>query len=206
MHVFIRKLDQTGWRRNNFRKRFVPVYSPVEYHRIIHRSLSWKNILGYCRQGTGKSSCLVLWEVSIINMAANPISGSSFFRHLQCRDLHQYLGSLASGILDRLYNHPAICLAVFRWRVITFWMFTHVQASIIFLHDASKKTGIDLAVGSDFRISPHLFSYCLLLLKNETQKTIQWIIHVLINEGVFRNLAAVGTSELDKTCGHSLHH
>ncbi|KAK2567068.1 General transcription factor IIH subunit 4 [Acropora cervicornis] len=47
-------------------------------------------------------------------MAANSLSGSSFFRHLQCRDLHQYLGSLASGILDRLYNHPAICLAVFR--------------------------------------------------------------------------------------------
>ena len=87
-------------------------------------------------------------------------------------------------------------------------MFSHVQASIIFLRDASKKTGIDLAVGSDFRISPHLFSYCLLLLKNETQKTIQRIIHVLmiIGEGVFRNLAAVGTSELDKTCGHSLHH
>ena len=47
------------------------------------------------------------------NMAAY-LSGSSFFRHLQCRDLHQYLGSLPSGILDRLYNHPSICLAVFR--------------------------------------------------------------------------------------------
>ncbi|KAJ7377427.1 General transcription factor IIH subunit 4 [Desmophyllum pertusum] len=47
-------------------------------------------------------------------MAAADLSGSSFFRHLQCRDLHQYLGSLPSGILDRLYNHPAICLAVFR--------------------------------------------------------------------------------------------
>ena len=47
----------------------------------------------------------------ISKMAAD---GSSFFRHLQCRDLHQYLGSLPSGILDRLYNHPAICLAVFR--------------------------------------------------------------------------------------------
>lgn len=49
------------------------------------------------------------------NMASAELSGSSFFRHLQCRDLHQYLGSLPSGILDRLYNHPAICLAVFRW-------------------------------------------------------------------------------------------
>ncbi|XP_020626918.1 general transcription factor IIH subunit 4-like isoform X1 [Orbicella faveolata] len=47
-------------------------------------------------------------------MAAADLSSSSFFRHLQCRDLHQYLGSLPSGILDRLYNHPAICLAVFR--------------------------------------------------------------------------------------------
>lgn len=68
------------------------------------------------RNGPQSSCPLLLIQYSISsNMASAELSGSSFFRHLQCRDLHQYLGSLPSGILDRLYNHPAICLAVFRW-------------------------------------------------------------------------------------------
>ncbi|XP_078271788.1 general transcription factor IIH subunit 4 [Rhinoraja longicauda] len=33
---------------------------------------------------------------------------------LQCRNLHEYMRSLSPAILDRLYNHPATCLAVFR--------------------------------------------------------------------------------------------
>ena len=33
--------------------------------------------------------------------------------------------------------------------------------------------------GSDFRIPPHLFAYCLLILKNETEKTIH-LIHMQI--------------------------
>nr|CAG4644721.1 EOG090X04KD [Leptodora kindtii] len=33
---------------------------------------------------------------------------------LNCKDLHSYLKTLKPGILDRLYNHPATCLAVFR--------------------------------------------------------------------------------------------
>ncbi|KAL4218784.1 General transcription factor IIH subunit 4 [Mactra antiquata] len=35
-------------------------------------------------------------------------------RTLDCKDLHVYLKTLPSHILDRLYNHPATCLAVFR--------------------------------------------------------------------------------------------
>ncbi|XP_076454967.1 general transcription factor IIH subunit 4-like [Babylonia areolata] len=35
-------------------------------------------------------------------------------RRLQCKDLHGYLRSLGSSTLDKLYNHPATCLAVFR--------------------------------------------------------------------------------------------
>nr|CAG4646190.1 EOG090X04KD [Macrothrix elegans] len=35
-------------------------------------------------------------------------------RTLDCKDLHSYLKTLPGGILDRLYNHPATCLAVFR--------------------------------------------------------------------------------------------
>uniref|UniRef100_A0A8C9YH21 General transcription factor IIH subunit 4 n=1 Tax=Sander lucioperca TaxID=283035 RepID=A0A8C9YH21_SANLU len=34
--------------------------------------------------------------------------------HLQCKNLHEYLRELSPEILDRLYNHPATCLAVYR--------------------------------------------------------------------------------------------
>uniref|UniRef100_A0A3Q3F8L6 General transcription factor IIH subunit 4 n=1 Tax=Labrus bergylta TaxID=56723 RepID=A0A3Q3F8L6_9LABR len=33
---------------------------------------------------------------------------------LQCKNLHEYLKELTPEILDRLYNHPATCLAVYR--------------------------------------------------------------------------------------------
>jgi transcription initiation factor TFIIH subunit 4 len=35
-------------------------------------------------------------------------------RTLDCKDLHSYLKTLPAAVLDRLYNHPATCLAVFR--------------------------------------------------------------------------------------------
>lgn len=34
---------------------------------------------------------------------------------LQCKNLHQYLKELGPEVLDRLYNHPATCLAVYRY-------------------------------------------------------------------------------------------
>lgn len=34
--------------------------------------------------------------------------------HLKCKNLHEFLQELTPGVLDRLYNHPATCLAVFR--------------------------------------------------------------------------------------------
>ena len=36
-------------------------------------------------------------------------------RTLECRNLHHYLKTLPSDVLDQLYNHPATCLAVFRF-------------------------------------------------------------------------------------------
>ena len=33
---------------------------------------------------------------------------------LQCKNLQDYLKALPIPVLDRLYNHPATCLAVFR--------------------------------------------------------------------------------------------
>ncbi|KAJ8366761.1 hypothetical protein AAFF_G00342540 [Aldrovandia affinis] len=33
---------------------------------------------------------------------------------LQCKNLHEYLRELTPDVLDRLYNHPATCLAVYR--------------------------------------------------------------------------------------------
>ncbi|XP_072024475.1 general transcription factor IIH subunit 4-like [Amphiura filiformis] len=35
-------------------------------------------------------------------------------KQLDCKDLHGYLRTLPAAVLDRLYNHPATCLAVFR--------------------------------------------------------------------------------------------
>ncbi|KAL5011470.1 hypothetical protein ScPMuIL_010021 [Solemya velum] len=42
-------------------------------------------------------------------MAAEPT-----VRKSDCKDLHSYLKTLPVSLLDRLYNHPATCLAVFR--------------------------------------------------------------------------------------------
>ncbi|XP_071801950.1 general transcription factor IIH subunit 4-like [Asterias amurensis] len=39
---------------------------------------------------------------------------ASMGEKLTCRDLHSYLQTLPSFVLDKLYNHPATCLAVFR--------------------------------------------------------------------------------------------
>lgn len=33
---------------------------------------------------------------------------------LECKNLQEYLKSLPSSVLERLYNHPTICLAVYR--------------------------------------------------------------------------------------------
>ncbi|KAJ8300233.1 hypothetical protein KUTeg_021752 [Tegillarca granosa] len=35
-------------------------------------------------------------------------------KKVDCKDLHSYLKTLSPGVLDRLYTHPATCLAVFR--------------------------------------------------------------------------------------------
>jgi transcription initiation factor TFIIH subunit 4 len=41
-------------------------------------------------------------------------------KNLQCKNLHEYLKTLPTEILDRLYNHPTTCLAVFRWVCVVF--------------------------------------------------------------------------------------
>ncbi|XP_049788283.1 general transcription factor IIH subunit 4 [Schistocerca cancellata] len=35
-------------------------------------------------------------------------------KNLQCKNLHDYLKTLQSGTLEKLYNHPTTCLAVYR--------------------------------------------------------------------------------------------
>lgn len=41
---------------------------------------------------------------------------SLYLKHksLQCKNLHDYLKTLPPVILERLYNHPTTCLAVYR--------------------------------------------------------------------------------------------
>jgi transcription initiation factor TFIIH subunit 4 len=36
-------------------------------------------------------------------------------KRIHCKNLHDYLKTLTPEVLDRLYNHPATCLAVFRY-------------------------------------------------------------------------------------------
>ncbi|KAL3871360.1 hypothetical protein ACJMK2_039367 [Sinanodonta woodiana] len=45
---------------------------------------------------------------------ASTLSGITSGRKIDCKDLHSYLRTLSASILDKLYNHPATCLAVFR--------------------------------------------------------------------------------------------
>ncbi|PSN55058.1 General transcription factor IIH subunit 4 [Blattella germanica] len=47
---------------------------------------------------------------------ADTSKGGKFMqrKNLQCKDLHEYLKLLPSHTLDRLYNHPTTCLAVYR--------------------------------------------------------------------------------------------
>jgi len=39
---------------------------------------------------------------------------------LQCKNLHEYLKTLPTEILDIFYNHPTTCLAVYRWVCVIF--------------------------------------------------------------------------------------
>jgi transcription initiation factor TFIIH subunit 4 len=39
-------------------------------------------------------------------------------KNLECKNLHDYLKTLPNEILDRLYNHPTTCLAVYRYAVL----------------------------------------------------------------------------------------
>lgn len=35
--------------------------------------------------------------------------------NLECKDLHEYLKSRPLDVLERLYDYPTICLAVYRY-------------------------------------------------------------------------------------------
>ncbi|XP_046663467.1 general transcription factor IIH subunit 4-like [Homalodisca vitripennis] len=50
-------------------------------------------------------------------MADSSKSGNPLFlksKSLQCKNLHDYLKTLPKEVLERLYNHPTTCLAVYR--------------------------------------------------------------------------------------------
>lgn len=50
-------------------------------------------------------------------MANNGLEDGSIKREkkLECKNQQDYLKSLPSNVLERLYNHPTICLAVYRY-------------------------------------------------------------------------------------------
>lgn len=47
-------------------------------------------------------------------MAASAIAKESTRPKLDCKDLHGYVKTLPPSVLDKLYDHPATCLAIFR--------------------------------------------------------------------------------------------
>lgn len=48
---------------------------------------------------------------SIKSVLAKPVN-------LECKDLHDYLKSRTIDVLERLYDYPTICLAVYRFGAI----------------------------------------------------------------------------------------
>lgn len=40
--------------------------------------------------------------------------------NIECKDLEEYLKSRPPEVLERLYNFPAICLAVYRYIILVF--------------------------------------------------------------------------------------
>lgn len=39
--------------------------------------------------------------------------------NLECKNLYEYLKTRPQNILDKLYNHPTICLAVYRYLLLS---------------------------------------------------------------------------------------
>lgn len=74
---------------------------------------------------------------------------------LQCKNLHQYLKELSPDILDRLYNHPATCLAVYRF--------------------GSKATCMPLCAFADFV----LFVWCVLPLRELPSLSKNFVMRML---------------------------
>ncbi|XP_022089070.1 general transcription factor IIH subunit 4-like isoform X2 [Acanthaster planci] len=65
---------------------------------------------------------------------------ASMGEKLMCSDLHGYLQTLPSSVLDRLYNHPATCLAVFR-ELPT--LAKHYVTRVLFVDQPVLKTSVE---------------------------------------------------------------
>ncbi|PIK59181.1 hypothetical protein BSL78_03878 [Apostichopus japonicus] len=73
-------------------------------------------------------------------MAANSASMSGYSQSkLDCKDLHGYLQTLPAVILDKLYNHPATCLAVFRELPL---LARHYVMRVIFIDQPVAQAGV----------------------------------------------------------------
>jgi transcription initiation factor TFIIH subunit 4 len=47
-------------------------------------------------------------------MSSKKLSSQSNVVNLECKNLHEYLKSQPAGVITKLYEYPAICLAVYR--------------------------------------------------------------------------------------------
>ena len=61
------------------------------------------------------SSYICLMNCTKVVISEQRIMVQPHKKTLECKNLHHYLKTLPSDVLDQLYNHPATCLAVFRY-------------------------------------------------------------------------------------------
>lgn len=65
--------------------------------------------------------------------------------NLECKNLYDYLRTRPSTLLDRLYNHPAICLAVYRCAPLTYWWFMIILH--MFILESYQKLLVNMLLG-----------------------------------------------------------
>ncbi|XP_071495916.1 general transcription factor IIH subunit 4-like [Diadema antillarum] len=79
-------------------------------------------------------------------MASASTSLGENSKKLDCKDLHGYLRTLQGSVLDRLYNHPATCLAVFRELPI---LAKHCIMRVLFIDQAITQAAVTSWVQSN---------------------------------------------------------
>ncbi|XP_033122552.1 general transcription factor IIH subunit 4-like [Anneissia japonica] len=103
---------------------------------------------------------------------------------LDCKDLHGYLRSLSPAILDRLYDNPATCLAVFRE---LHPLSKHYVMRVIFVDQPISKSAISSWVSSPHQEDHNQASRVLSDLRIWHDRTLPGGLAGWILNPIFRN-------------------